>query len=447
MKGPIRTATGGRRRGGPPELTIDVRNFHRDPVREMVKLARRLLPAVRVRTEGGGAFLHVCHPDTARHILQTNTANYLKDFAPFAPLVGDSLLAANGEKWRALRTRMQPAFAPSRLRHAAACAVEVADRMTGTWEDFADSGRPVEIMPGIVRATLEFIVTSLYTLPAETIEPADIHAIAVGLEQAGRLMHFGGPANAQPRRQFQQAIARFNSLAARIVGARRAQAEKPQDLLTLLIDALDDPEFPEMTEKQIRDDILTFLFAGHETTATGLGWTMRLVSRNPPVQERLLAEIDALGGREPAYDDLKQLPYTAAVFTESLRMRPPVPMMVRVAAEADRVGDVGVSPGMRVAVSALGIHHHPEFWPNPNTFDPERFMGAVERQPCSFIAFSAGSRSCIGSRLAMIEAPIVLARVLQRFRLLPAPNPPLQSLSIITLRPRAGQFVRLERRG
>ena len=427
-------------------LSIDVRNFHRDPVREMVGLARHLLPAVRVKTEGGGAFVHVCHPDTARHVLQTNGANYLKDFAPFAPLVGDSLLAANGEKWRALRTRMQPAFAPSRLRHAAARAVEVADRMMVPWEAFADSGKPVEIMPAIVRAALEFICTTLYTLPPETIEPADIEAIAVGLEQGGRLMHFGGASNASPRQKFQQAIARFNSLAARIVAARRAAAEKPEDFLTLLIDALDDPDFPEMTDKQIRDDILTFLFAGHETTATGLGWTLRLISRHPPVQERLLAEIDALGDRVLEYDDLKKLPYTTAVFTESLRMRPPVPMMVRVAAKADRIGDVEVSAGMRVAVSVLGIHHHPQFWPNPNQFDPDRFTGTVERQPCSFIAFSAGSRSCIGSRLAMIEAPIVLARVLQRFRLLPAPNPPLNSLSIITLRPRAGQFVRLERR-
>ena len=121
-------------------------------------------------------------------------------------------------------------------------------------------------------------------------------------------------------------------------------------------------------------------------------------------------------------------------------------MMVRVAAAADRIGDVDVLPGQRVTVSVLGIHHHPQFWPNPNRFDPERFMGAVERQPGSFIAFSAGPRSCIGSRLAMIEAPILLARVLQRYRLLPATNPPLQSLSIITLRPREGQFVRLEPR-
>jgi len=446
MKNPQQAATGGRR-ARPTELSIDVRNFHKDPVREMVGLARHLLPAVRVRTEGGGTFVHVCHPDTARHVLQTNNANYPKDFAPFAPLVGDSLLATNGEKWRALRTRMQPAFAPSRLHHAAARAVEVTDRMNESWAAGAASGRPVEIMPGIVRATLEFIVTALYTLPAGTIEDADIEAIAVGLEQGGRMMHFGGPQGARPRQQFARAIARFDSLAARIVAARRAQSEKPEDLLTLLIDALDDPEFPEMTPKQIRDDILTFLFAGHETTATGLGWTLRLISRHPKVQERMLAEVDALGGRAPEYDDLKQLPYTTAVFTESLRMRPPVPMLVRAAAAADRIGDVDVLPGQRVTVSVLGIHHHPQFWPNANQFDPERFMGAIERQPGSFIAFSAGARSCIGSRLAMIEAPILLARVLQRYRLLPAPNPPLQSLSIITLRPRDGQFVRLEARG
>jgi cytochrome P450 len=445
MRHPQQARRGGAQ-GGAPLLTLDIRRFHEDPVREMVALARHLLPAARVRTGGGGLFLHLCHPDTARHVLQTNGANYLKDFSPFASLVGDSLLAANGEKWRALRSRMQPAFAPSRLRHVVPQAVAAADRLMQGWQPALDKGGPVDVMPGIVRATLEFIVTTLFTLPAATIEPEDIDAIAVGLEQGGRMMHFGGAQNAQPRQKFKRAIERFDSLAARIVAARRAALEKPDDLLTLLIDALDDPGFPEMTEKQIRDDILTFLFAGHETTATALGWTLRLISRHPSVQEKMHDEIAALGDRAPEYDDLKRLPYTTAVFTESLRMRPPVPLMIRVAADKDRVGDIDVAAGMRVAVSVLGIHHHPSFWPDPARFDPERFTGTVERQPGSFLAFSAGSRSCIGSRLAMIEAPVILARVLQRLRLLPATNPPMASLSIITLRPRDGQFVRLERR-
>jgi cytochrome P450 len=376
-------------------------------------------------------------------VLQTNASNYLKDFAPFAPLVGDSLLAANGDKWRALRNRMQPAFAPSRLRGVAPQVVAATDRMLEAWLPSVESGAPVDVMPGFVASTLEFVVTALFSLPAETIEHEDIEAIETGLRHGGRMMQFGAGIDSRARQQFTRSIRRLDSLAARVIAARRNAAEKPDDLLTLLIEALDDPGFPEMTEKQIRDDILTFLLAGHETTSTALGWTVRLISHRPEIQERMRSEVAAFGGAVPTYEDLKRLPFTTAVFSEAMRMRPPVPLMIRAAAADDRIGDVDVMAGMRVGVSILGIHHHPEFWPQPNRFDPERFLGA-ERQPGSYLAFSAGPRSCIGSRLAMIEAPLMLARIVQRVKIAPAPNPPLVNQSIVTLRPRDGQFVRFQ---
>ena len=429
----------GRRMGDIP--TLDVRRFHENPVREMVRLANYRRPVMAVGT-GRAVFVHVCHPEPARHVLQTNAANYLKDFAPFAALVGNSLLAANGEKWRALRTRMQPAFAPSKLRGVVPQVVEATDHMIESWRPAIESGRPVDIMPGFGASTLEFVVTALFSLPADTILHEDIEAIEIGLRHGGR-MQFGGDVDANTRRQFPEAIRQLDRLAARVVAARRDAKEKPDDLLTLLIDALDDPDFPEMTPKQIRDDILTFLLAGHETTSTGLGWAVRLLSRRPEVQNRMREEVAALGHADLEYDDLKRLPYTTAVFYESMRMRPPVPLMIRAADKHDRIGDVDVTPGTRVGVSIIGIHHDPEIWPEPDKFMPERFMGGVERPPASYLAFSAGPRSCIGSRLAMIEAPLMLARLLQRVRIAPANNPPLVSQSIVTLRPRAGQFVRL----
>jgi cytochrome P450 len=423
--------------------TLDVRRFHANPARELAALARYLRPVMRVRT-GNSYFVHVCHPDTARHVLQTNTANYLKDFSPFAPLVGDSLLAANGEKWRALRSRMQPAFAPSRFRGVGPQVIAAADRMIDDWMPFVGTQKRVDIMPGFVASTLEFIVTALFTLPADTIEQKDFEAIETGLKHGGRSLHFGAGMGTDARREFDRAVLQLDELAARIVAVRRAEGEKPDDLLTLLIDALDDPDFPEMTDKQIRDDVLTFLLAGHETTSTALGWTVRLLSRHPEAQERMRAEVSAIGGADPDYGDLKQLAFTSAVFSEAMRLRPPVPLMIRMAAEDDRIEDIRIPRGMRVGVSILGIHHHPEFWPEPAKFNPERFLGGVERAPGSYLPFSAGPRSCIGSRVAMIEGPLMLARLIQRLRIVPAPNPPLVSQSVVTLRPRDGQFVRFE---
>ena len=424
--------------------TLDVRRFHQNPARELVALARYMQPAMRVRT-GNSAFVHVCHPDTARYVLQTNNSNYLKDFSPFEAILGDSLLCANGDKWRALRARMQPAFAASRLRGSGRLAIEAADRMLEPWLRAAGTGKRIDVMPGFVSSTLEFVATSLFTLSPDFITEADLAAIEVGLKMGGRAMHFGSGMGPGGRAELMSAVAQLDEMAARAVAIRRSQSEKPEDLLTLMIEALDDPEFPVMTPKQIRDDILTFLLAGHETTSTALGWAVRLISRRDHVQQRMREEVLALGDRDPDEDDLKALAYTTAVFNEAMRMRPPVPLMIRMAAENDRIDNVNVVRGMRVGVSILGIHHHPEFWPNPETFDPERFLGNTERAPNSFLPFSAGPRSCIGIRLAMIEGPLMLARIIQKLRVVPAQNPPLVSQSVVTLRPRDGQFVGFER--
>ncbi|MEX2201576.1 MAG: cytochrome P450 [Dongiaceae bacterium] len=426
------------------EPTLDLARFHENPARELAVLAQYMRPVMRVRT-GPGYFMHIGHPDTARYVLQTNTANYSKDFSPFSALVGDSLLAANGEKWRALRTRMQPAFAPSRFRTVAPKAIAAIDRVLDKWEPAIGSGKRIDGMPGMVAATIEFIVTALFSLPADFVTAHDLEAIEIALEHGGRAMHFGATMGADTKRRFRTAIAELDKIAARAIAIRRDEKVKPDDLLTLLIEARDDPAFPEMTDKQLRDEIVTFLLTGHETTATALGWTLRHMSRHPAVLGKMREEVRALADEPPGFDDLKRLPYTTAVFYESMRLRPAVPLLIRVADQDDEIGGVPIRAGVRVGVSILGVHHHPDFWPEPTVFRPERFLDGTERQPGTYLAFSAGARSCIGSRLAMIEAPLFLARLVQRVRLAPAPNPPLVSLSVVTLRPKAGQFIKLER--
>ncbi|MEX0808316.1 MAG: cytochrome P450 [Dongiaceae bacterium] len=425
-------------------MSLDLARFHENPARELAALATHMRPIMRVRT-GRSAFIHIGHPDTARHVLQTNTANYSKDFAPFAPLVGDSLLAANGDKWRALRARMQPAFAPSRFRTVAPKAIAAIDRVIDGWMPAIGSDKPIDGMPGMVAATIEFIATALFSLPADFVTRHDIEAIEVALEHGGRALHFGAAMGDDVLKRFRAAIGELDKMAARAVAIRRAEKVKPDDLLTLLIEARDDPDFPEMTEKQLRDEIVTFLLTGHETTATALGWTLRHMSRHPAVLAKMREEVLALGGEAPGYDDLKRLPYTTAVFHESMRLRPAVPLLIRIADQDDEIADMPIRAGIRVGISILGIHHHPDFWPEAGKFRPERFLEGTERQPGSYLAFSAGARSCIGSRLALIEAPLFLSRLTQRVRLAPAQNPPLVSLSVVTLRPKGGQRIKIER--
>jgi cytochrome P450 len=226
-----------------------------------------------------------------------------------------------------------------------------------------------------------------------------------------------------------------------IIEQRRRSPDGSDDLLTMLIETRDEETGEAMDDKQLRDEVMTLLLAGHETTSTALSWTLYLLSQHPDVRERLEVEVDAvLGDRKPAFEDLPKLSYANKVLQESLRLYPPAWGLARWCHEADEVGGYYVAPNTSVTLSPFLTHRHPDFWPEPERFDPERFAPEQEkgRPRFAYIPFGGGPRLCIGNQFAMTEAMLILATIVQRYRLELVPGHQVSIDPQITLRPKGG---------
>jgi cytochrome P450 len=245
-------------------------------------------------------------------------------------------------------------------------------------------------------------------------------------------------------RRARRAKQELDAVVQRIIAARRAQAGGGDDLLSMLLEARD--EEGGMSDRQLGDEVMTMLLAGHETTANALAWTFHLLSRHPSAAERLRAELEeVLGGRAPTVADLSRLTYCRMVIEESMRLYPPVWTFSRTPREPDTIQGYDVPAGAVVILSPWITHRHPDVWEDPERFDPERFTpDRVARRPrFAYIPFAAGPRQCIGSGFAMNEAQLVLATLAQRFRVEPLSDRPVVPEPLVTLRPRGGLPMRL----
>jgi cytochrome P450 len=242
----------------------------------------------------------------------------------------------------------------------------------------------------------------------------------------------------------------FDRAIDRLLAARERQLEaQPKDLLSRLIAARDEETGGGMTAKEVRDQVVTIFMAGHETTALALTWTWYLLSQHPAVEARLHAELEGvLAGRPPRHEDLAKLPYTRMVIEESMRLYPPAHTLSRAAMGDDEVLGRRIPKGSQILIVPWLLHRNPRLWESPERFDPERFAPdrAASRHRFAYIPFGAGPRICIGAAFAMAEAMLILATVAQRYRLRLKPGFPVDPQGLITLRPRHGMGMMLERR-
>jgi len=255
-----------------------------------------------------------------------------------------------------------------------------------------------------------------------------------------------------PRRQpkgYERAITEFEALVSRFLAERRAAGIERGDLLSMLLSARDPETGQAMSDKQLRDEILTIFLAGHETTANALTWTWYLLSQHPDAEARLHDELDrVLGGRMPSAGDIAELKWTRMVIEETMRLYPPAHTIARTAIAEDWIGGIRLPPGALITISIYVTHHNPNLWPEPERFDPERFAPAAvaQRHRFAYLPFGGGPRICIGNGFAMTEAQVVLAAIAQRYRVRLAPGHVVQPIGLITLRPKTGIWVTLEPR-
>jgi cytochrome P450 len=383
----------------------------------------------------------VVHPDDVKHVLQDNHRNYGKGYQKVKPLLGDGLVAAEGDYWLRQRRLMQPMFNRTTIPQYVPAMIRATEELLAEWHGRPDPQTPIDVAGEMMKVTMRVITRTMFSgelrgrydelNSAFTETLAFLDASMLRPELLDRLP-------TPSRRRFLKALAVLDEIIYGVITRRRASDERPDDLLSLLLEAKDDETGQGMTDRQIRDEVVTIFFAGHETTATALAWTWVLLSRNPHVSEQMVQEIDAvLAGRTPALEDVEALPYTRMVFDEALRLYPPAWMFGRVALGDDVLGGYHIAKGAVLLFSPYLTHRHPDFWENPEGFDPERFSpeASKKRHRYAYFPFGGGPRLCLGMNFSLIEGPLMLAMIAQQFRLHLAPAHKIEVRPMAVLRP------------
>lgn len=408
-----------------------------------------------VRLRIGTRTIHlVSHPDLIEYVLQDNNRNYTKGrgLEKAKPLLGNGLLTSEGEFWRRQRRLAQPAFHRKKIAGFVETMTQATARMLSRWDEHLDKTEPLNIAGEMMRLTLDVVSRTLFSTG---LKPGETESVANALpfilrETTRRLSSPLGLREYLPiqaNQQFQVNLAALNQIVYRIIDERRrvveagSQDDLPEDLLSMLMFARDEETGERMNDRQLRDEVMTIFLAGHETTANNLAWTFYLLSKHPQIRAQLQEEIDRLlGGRTPVLEDIPNLVYTRQILDESLRMFPPAWAIGRQAIQEDQVGGYRIPDGSGIVISSYVVHRHPEFWENPEGFDPSRFepQKVHERPHYAYIPFGGGPRLCIGNNFALQESTLVLAMVTQRYGLDLVPDHSVVAETAITLRPRYG---------
>ncbi len=401
--------------------------------------------------------------DTAhvRHVLLDNAAAYDKRTPAFEAVrvvLGNGLLTSGGAFWKRQRRIAQPAFHGEKVRRFGPILSRMAAECADRWEQAAATGTVVDAGTDMMEVTLRAVAEALFgdDLAASIAEINRVFPVILA-ELAGRVV---SPLRAPlwcPTRSNRALVPALRSLD-RIVGdliakrrrnlaAIEARPPNERDLLATLMLARDAETGESMSDRQLRDEVMTLLIAGHETTASALAWTWYLLDRHPDEQERLRDALRAaVGDRGPTVDDLPARGRFRMVMLVALRLYPPVWMFDRRALEADRLGDVAIRRGDLVIVCPYAIHRNPALWSDPETFRPERFEPGREEQRDKFayLPFGAGARQCMGMSFAMIESQIILGTLLSRFRARLHDGAEVHPRAIVTLRPDRPILLRLQ---
>jgi cytochrome P450 len=399
------------------------------------------------------------HPDHAKHVLADNAANYHKGMGLIEArrrLLGDGLLTSEGSLWRAQRRALTPAFRRERIAGFAEVVTDEAGAMLTRLESSAD-GEPVDVVAEMTRLTMSVLGRTLFDRDLSPLSHIG-DAFEVVQDQAMfEMVTLGAvpPWLPLPRnRRFRAARRQVEDAVARLVatadpgGSGGGGSGSGDDVLSLLLRASGDEPDAARRERRLRDEVVTLLLAGHETTASTLSWTWSLLARHPEAASAMHREaVAVLGDRTPGYQDLARLPYTTMVIQEAMRLYPPVWGLPRKALEADVIDGFSVPAGADVMICPYTLHRHPGFWPEPDAFLPERFetMETGRRHRYAYIPFGAGPRVCVGSHLGMLEATLVAAMVARRFRLELVGDAVPQPEAMLSLRVRGGLPMRVTR--
>jgi cytochrome P450 len=416
-----------REASGPPPVSIlaILRGRRVDPLQRWCRLRVDYGDVARYRY-GLSDNYFVSSADGVKRILQDNAANYTKEHASYRMLrrlFGNGLFTSEGSFWLRQRRLAQPAFHKQRLAAMGAAMVAAARDTARQWEAAASSQRPLSLVAEMSKLTLRIVGDALFGAALS----AKAQAVAASWEVLNRQlverhtnMRIIPPVlPTRYDRDFRRARRTLFGIVDGIIAARRADGGESDDLLSMFMSARDADSGERMTDGQLRDEVVTMLLAGHETTAVALAWVWARLDHHPEVRARLDDELGrVLGGRDPDVADLPSLPYTRAVIAETLRLHPPAYILLRHVVDDDVVCGHRIHKGGAVVMSPLTLQRDPEYWERPDDYLPERWLDdeAEKRRPFfAYIPFSAGPRQCIGNNFSLMESALALATLAQRF--------------------------------
>jgi cytochrome P450 len=431
-----------------------------DPLGEFVRRSRQ--GAVMPLKIGMARGHLVSDPALVRHVLLENNDNYDRRTPAFDALrvvLGNGLVTSGGAFWKRQRRIAQPAFASESVRQFAPAITRLTVETADDWERAAARGETVDACTDMMRVTLRIVAEALFgddlAGDAAVIHrefPMIVNCLAARIASPIRPPVWLPTAN---NRRLRPALAALDAIVERLIAAKRrrladggAAQDGHRDLLTSLMLARDTETGEAMSDAQLRDEVMTFMISGHETTATALSWLWYLLDRHPEEQDRLRDELrTATGGLPPTVDQLPQLPRMKAVVQETLRLYPPLWMFDRRAIGPDDLAGTKVAKGDLVIFCPYSSHRLPTLWPDPEAFRPERFEvdRAEQKNKFAYLPFGVGPRTCIGNNLAMIEAQLIMGTLLSRFRIRLADPAPITPKPQVTLRPSRPVALQLER--
>jgi cytochrome P450 len=433
-----------------------LRAMHDNPL-ATIPMVAYVKPIWEAKSMSGKQFV-VSDPAGIKRILLDNVANYPKtalDVRILSTAFGDGLLTSDGDKWRAHRRVMSPAFDYRSIAHYAPVITHATETRLATWDAKGENAE-IDICREMVTLTLEVISRTMFSADSDALQFQLDQTIRTGMAE----LNFGlqhivpllGPI--LMKRKLNRMRANFEAVDAVMQGLIRGREKRtdavPSDLLDRLIAATDGETGLRMTDEEVRDEVIIIFLAGHETSALAATYVWYLLSLHPEEEGKLHAELDAaLGGRVPTYDDLEKLSYTRMVIDEAMRLYPPAPILTgRVAREADDICGHAVAKGAEIVVVPWVVHRHRTLWHDPDRFDPDRFSreNSAMRPRFAYLPFGGGPRICIGAQLALTEVILLVATIAQRYRLKLVPGQDIVLLHRVTMRPRDGIRMRLERR-
>jgi len=428
-----------------------MREFNRDQLSFIERARREYGDVVWMR------FLYVpalflYHPDDVEYVLVTNPKNFIKSMSLrsnfFQRLVGNGLLTSQGEEWKRARRLSQPAFHRERVGSYAGVMVDYTRRLASNWQE----GETRDIHPDMMRLTLEIVVQCLFSADVSH----DVDQVGATLKELVKpfasqatlkwILNNRLPTPAHLR--FHVLAKKIDNVVYRIISERRASGKDTGDLLSMLLAARDE-DGSQMSDRQLRDEVMTLFLAGHETTALTLAWSWYLLGRDPEAERRFHDELDeVLGDRAPTAADLPRLKFTEQIAKESMRLYPPAYGLGREAIKDCEIGGYRVPAGTQVFMFQWATQRDPRFYDEPLAFLPERWNEAfIERLPkYAYFPFGGGPRACIGASFAMMEIVLCLATIGQKFRLELVPDHPVSIFPAMSLRPKDGIKVVIKMR-